>query len=313
MAWSASDIPDLSGKVAVVTGANGGLGFESAKALANAGAHVVMAARSPDRAATAREQILSADPEASLELVELDLGSLESVRSAAAAVMRDHPAVDILMNNAGVMAMPERRTLDGFEMQLGVNHLGHWALTARLLSSLLAAVGARVVTVTSTAHHMGRPIDPDNPNMEGEYDPWKAYGRSKLANYHFAIGLQREFELRGLAAQSLLAHPGLSHTNLQVRTAEEGGVGRSGEFGKWLAATTGMDPARGALSQLRAATDPSARGGEMYAPRYVQAGPPVRRPILRLIGLDEAIARLWETSEQMTGESIDFEAAQPGS
>ncbi|MGA7228986.1 MAG: oxidoreductase [Acidimicrobiia bacterium] len=313
MAWSASDIPDLSGKVAVVTGANGGLGFESAKALANAGAHVVMAARSPDRAATAREQILNADPEASLELVELDLGSLESVRSAAAAVIRDHPAVDILMNNAGVMAMPERRTLDGFEMQLGVNHLGHWALTARLLSSLLAAVGARVVTVTSTAHHMGRPIDPDNPNMEGEYDPWKAYGRSKLANYHFAIGLQREFELRGLAAQSLLAHPGLSHTNLQVRTAEEGGVGRSGELGKWLAATTGMDPARGALSQLRAATDPSARGGEMYAPRYVQAGPPVRRPILRLIGLDEAIARLWETSEQMTGESFDFEAAQPGS
>ncbi|MGA7281121.1 MAG: oxidoreductase [Acidimicrobiia bacterium] len=313
MAWSASDIPDLSGKVAVVTGANGGLGFESAKALANAGAHVVMAARSPDRAATAREQILNADPEASLELVELDLGSLESVRSAAAAVIRDHPAVDILMNNAGVMAMPERRTLDGFEMQLGVNHLGHWALTARLLSSLLAAVGARVVTVTSTAHHMGRPIDPDNPNMDGEYDPWKAYGRSKLANSHFAIGLQREFELRGLAAQSLLAHPGLSHTNLQVRTAEEGGVGRSGELGKWLAATTGMDPARGALSQLRAATDPSARGGEMYAPRYVQAGPPVRRPILRLIGLDEAIARLWETSEQMTGESFDFEAAQPGS
>ncbi|MGC2241945.1 MAG: oxidoreductase [Acidimicrobiia bacterium] len=313
MAWSASDIPDLSGKVAVVTGANGGLGFESAKALAIAGAHVVISARSPDRAATAREQILNAEPEASLELVELDLGSLESVRSAAAAVTRDHPAVDILMNNAGVMAMPERRTLDGFEMQLGVNHLGHWALTARLLPSLLAAVGARVVTVTSTAHHMGRPIDPDNPNMEGAYDPWKAYGRSKLANYHFAIGLQREFELRGLAAQSLLAHPGLSHTNLQVRTAEEGGVGRSGELGKWLAATTGMDPARGALSQLRAATDPSARGGEMYAPRYVQAGPPVRRPILRLIGLDEAIARLWETSEQMTGESFDFEAAQPGS
>ncbi len=313
MAWSASDIPDLSGKVAVVTGANGGLGFESAKALAIAGAHVVISARSPDRAATAREQILNADPEASLELVELDLGSLESVRSAAAAVTRDHPVVDILMNNAGVMAMPERRTLDGFEMQLGVNHLGHWALTARLLPSLLAAAGARVVTVTSTAHHMGRPIDPDNPNMEGAYDPWKAYGRSKLANYHFAIGLQREFELRGLAAQSLLAHPGLSHTNLQVRTAEEGGVGRSGELGKWLAATTGMDPARGALSQLRAATDPSARGGEMYAPRYVQAGPPVRRPILRLIGLDEAIARLWETSEQMTGESFDFEAAQPGS
>ncbi|MGA7097936.1 MAG: oxidoreductase [Acidimicrobiia bacterium] len=312
MAWSESDIPDLSGKVAIVTGANGGLGFESARALAHAGAHVVMAARSLDRAATARDQILTADPTASLELVELDLGSLESVRSAAAAIMHGHPAVDILMNNAGVMAMPERRTLDGFEMQFGVNHLGHWALTARLLPSLLAAAAARVVTVTSTAHHMGRQIDPDNPNMEGTYDPWRAYGRSKLANYHFAIGLQREFDRRGLAAQSLLAHPGLSHTNLQVRTAEEGGVGRSGEWGKWLAATTGMEPARGALSQLRAATDPAANGGEMYAPRYVQAGPPVRRPIMRLIGLDEAIARLWQVSEQMTGERFDFEAARPG-
>lgn len=312
MAWSESDIPDLSGKVAIVTGANGGLGFESARALAHAGAHVVMAARSLDRATTARDQILTADPTASLELVELDLGSLESVRSAAAAIMHGHPAVDILMNNAGVMAMPERRTLDGFEMQFGVNHLGHWALTARLLPSLLAAAAARVVTVTSTAHHMGRQIDPDNPNMEGTYDPWRAYGRSKLANYHFAIGLQREFDRRGLAAQSLLAHPGLSHTNLQVRTAEEGGVGRSGEWGKWLAATTGMEPARGALSQLRAATDPAANGGEMYAPRYVQAGPPVRRPIMRLIGLDEAIARLWQVSEQMTGERFDFEAARPG-
>ncbi|MGA8039379.1 MAG: oxidoreductase [Acidimicrobiia bacterium] len=312
MAWSESDIPDLSGKVAIVTGANGGLGFESARALAHAGAHVVMAARSLDRAATARDQILTADPTASLELVELDLGSLESVRSAAAAIMHGHPAVDILMNNAGIMAMPERRTLDGFEMQFGVNHLGHWALTARLLPSLLAAAAARVVTVTSTAHHMGRQIDPDNPNMEGTYDPWRAYGRSKLANYHFAIGLQREFDRRGLAAQSLLAHPGLSHTNLQVRTAEEGGVGRSGEWGKWLAATTGMEPARGALSQLRAATDPAAHGGEMYAPRYVQAGPPVRRPIMRLIGLDEAIARLWQVSEQMTGERFDFEAARPG-
>ena len=312
MSWTTKDIPDLTGKVAVVTGANGGLGKESAKALAGAGAHVVMAARTQSKAQDAHDEIEAAHPKASLEIVELDLASLESVRAAAATIVASHPEVDILINNAGLMAMPERRTAEGFEMQFGVNHLGHWVFTAELLGSLLAADAARVVTVTSTAHHTWRRLDADNPNLEGSYGPWKAYGQSKLANYHFALGLQREFEKRGLTAQSLVAHPGLSHTNLQVHTHEEGGAGRSSGFWKWMAANTGMDADRGALPQLRAATDPEAKGGEMYAPRFINSGVPVRRRILRP-GNDKAIEVLWKVSEDLTGTGYDFETAAPTS
>lgn len=310
MSWTTSDIPDLDGKVAAVTGANGGLGLETAKALAAARAHVVMAARDLEKAERARRDILTHAPGASLEIVALDLASLSSVREAADAVTRAHPVVDILVNNAGVMAMPERRTADGFEMQLGVNHLGHWALTAHLLPTLLRAERARVVSVTSTAHHFARAVDPDNPHLSGEYAPWKAYGQAKLANYHFALGLEREFGRHGADAESLVAHPGLTHTNLQVHAVEQGGGGRWAHLWKRLAAHTGMEPARGALPQIRAATDPDASGGEMYAPRFVQFGPPVRRPILRRLGLDAAIDNLWKISERETGIRLDFDEAR---
>ena len=306
MAWSATDIPNLTGMTAVVTGANGGLGFESAKALAGAGAHVVMAARNQEKARAAFDEITAAYPDASLEIVELDLGSQASTKAAAASIVERHPTIDILINNAGLMAMPERRTEDGFEMQFGVNHLGHWTFTAGLLPALLAANAARVVTVTSTAHHFAKSVDPNNVNMEGDYSAWGAYGRSKLANYHFALGLQKEFESRGLAAQSLVAHPGLSHTNLQAHAAAEGGAGSTGPFWEWMAAHAGMKADRGALSQLRAATDPKAKGGEFYGPRFVQAGPPVRLPVIRP-GNDKAIATLWEVSERETGATLDFE------
>lgn len=312
MKWSIADIPAQNGRVAVVTGANGGLGFETAKALAGKGAQVVMAARNQEKAAAARTEILAAHPTASLEIVELDLGSLASVATAARQVLASHERIDLLVNNAGVMAMPERWTEDGFEMQFGVNHLGHWALTAHLLPALLRAESARVVSVTSTAHHMGRAVDPKNPHLRGTYAPWKAYNQSKLANYHFALGLQREFETRGLPAQSLVAHPGLSHTDLQVRTVDEGGAGLSGRFFQWLAARTGMPADRGALPPLRAATDPAAEGGQMYAPRFVNSGPPVRRPILRRIGLQGAIDTLFAVSERETGVALDFDAARIG-
>ena len=308
MSWTTADIPDLSGKTAVVTGANSGLGLESAKALAGAGALVVMAVRNQEKAQAAHDAIRTAHPDASLEIVELDLGSLDSVRKAGDSIRSAHPVIDILINNAGLMAMPERRTDDGFEMQFGVNHLGHWVLGNRLLPSLLAAEAARVVTVTSTAHLFGRQVNRDNPNLDGNYGAWKAYGQSKLANYHFALGLQREFQERGLPAQSLVAHPGLSHTNLQVHTHEQGGAGWNSGLWKWMAAHTGMDAARGALPQLRAATDPRAKGGEMYAPRFVNNGVPVRRPILRP-GNAEAIETLWQVSAELTGEALDFEEA----
>jgi NAD(P)-dependent dehydrogenase (short-subunit alcohol dehydrogenase family) len=309
MTWTAADIPDLTGRVAVVTGANGGLGLETAKALAGAGAHVVMAARDQAKAETARSEILAAHPEASLALVELDLGDLSSVAAAAEDILAHHDQIDILVNNAGVMALPEQKTRDGFEMQLGVNHLGHFAFTARLLPALLRAPRARVVTVTSTAHHVGRPVDPANPHLEGSYDPWTAYAQSKLANYYFALGLDGRFREAGVAAQSLVAHPGLTHSDLQTRAAAEGGAGRSAGFWAALARHTGMTTEQGARPQLRAATDPRADGGQMYAPRFVQSGPAVRRPVLRRKGLDETVRSLWEVSERETGVTLDVAAA----
>lgn len=308
MSWTIADIPDQSGRVAVVTGANGGLGLETARALAGAGAHVVMAARNLEKADQAREDILSTHPEASLEIVELDLGSQEQTKHAAASIRDAHPAIDILVNNAGVMAMPEGRTVDGFETQFGINHLGHWTFTAELMSSLLAAEAARIVTVTSTAHHQGKPVDPKDVNLEkAGYSAWPAYGRSKLANYLFGLGLQEEFERRGVPAQSFVAHPGLSHTDLQKRTVREGGGGAAGPFFQWLAAKTGMSAARGALPQLRAATDPAARGGEFYGPRWINSGKPVRLPIMRRNN-DRDIQSLFRVSEDLTGVAL-FEKA----
>jgi NAD(P)-dependent dehydrogenase (short-subunit alcohol dehydrogenase family) len=309
MGWTVADIPDQTGRTAVVTGANGGLGLETSRALAAAGAHVVMAVRNQEKAADAVADIRRGAPSASLELVPLDLGSLASVREAAEHILGAHERIDILVNNAGIMGIPERKTDDGFEMQFGVDHLGHFALTARLMPALLRAPAARVVTVTSTAHHMGRAVDPQNPHLEGRYRPWRAYGQAKLANYHFGIGLQRRLAAAAAPAASLLAHPGLSNTDLQAVSVRETGGGMSQRFFHRLARTTGMSPADGALPQLRAATDPAAQGGEFYAPRYVNSGPPVRRPILRRIGLEHAIARLWEVSERETGLKIDTHGA----
>ena len=309
MSWSASDIPRQSGRVAVVTGANGGLGLATAKALAGAGAHVVMAVRNREKAAAAHAEILAAHPAASLELVDLDLGSLSSVAAAATTIRAAHDRLDLLVNNAGLMAMPERSTSDGFEMQFGVNHLGHWALTSALLPLVVSTPGARVVTVSSTAQHVGKAVDPANPHLHGTYSPWKAYGQAKLANRHFAVGLQRQLEKAGVDAKSLTAHPGLSNTGLQAHTAAEGGAGRLGAFSHTLAARAGMSVDRGALSQLRAATDPGARGGTMYGPLFVSSGPPVVKALLRR-GSTAAIATLWEVSRQQTGLDVDVEAAR---
>lgn len=309
MSWTVADIPDLSGRTAVVTGANGGLGLETARALAGAGAHVVMAARDQQKAAGAEKSIRETHPSASLEVVPLDLGALASVHEASERIRATHERIDILVNNAGVMAIPERRTVDGFEMQFGVNHLGHFALTSQLLPALLRAPRARIVSVTSTAHHMGFAVDPDNPHLEGKYGEWKAYGQSKLANFHFAIGLQRRLESAGAAAESLVAHPGLSDTDLQATSVAETDGGFVQRFFHGLAGSTGMSAADGALPQLRAATDLAAKGGEFYAPRFGNFGAPVRRPILRLIGLRQAIETLWQVSERETGITLDVEAA----
>lgn len=311
MSWSNEDIPDQKGRTAVVTGANGGLGLETARALAAAGADVVMAARNQERAAEAVADIRKGVPDASLKVVELDLGSLESVRGASAEILAAHETIDILVNNAGVMGIPERKTVDGFEMQFGVDHLGHFALTAQLLPALLKADAARIVTVTSTAHHMGRAVDPTNPHLHGRYGPWRAYGQAKLANFHFGLGLHQQFAAAGLPAASLVTHPGLSNTELQAVSVAETGGGLSQRFFLRMTRSVGMSPARGALSQLRAATDPGARSGEFYGPLFANSGPPVRKPILRRLGMSTAIARLWEVSEQETGLKLEVAGAGP--
>jgi NAD(P)-dependent dehydrogenase (short-subunit alcohol dehydrogenase family) len=309
VSWSAADIPGQHGRTAVVTGANGGLGLETARQLAAKGAHVVMAVRNQKKAAAAVDEIRASAPDAALELVGLDLASQASVRAAAEQIMAAHKNIDLLINNAGVMGIPEAKTADGFEMQFGVDHLGHWALTGLLLPALLRTHGARIVTVTSTAHHMGRAVDPANPHLHGRYRPWRAYGQAKLANFHFGLGLQRELEKAGAGTASLIAHPGLSNTDLQAVSVQQTGGGTSQRFFELLARRTGMSAADGALSQLRAATDLAAKGGEFYGPLFVNSGPPVRKPIMRTLGMDNAIAALWEVSERETGIAIDVRAA----
>jgi len=303
--WTPDDIPGQRGRVAVVTGANGGLGLQTAHALARKGAHVIMAARNQDKANQARRAIAADVPDADLEIRELDLASLLSVRACADAVVADHGRIDLLVNNAGVMAVPEQATAEGFELQFGVNHLGHFVLTRRLLPALLEAPAGRIVSVTSFARLTGRPVDPGNPHLRGGYGPWRAYGQSKLANLHFAVELQRRLEAAGASVASLAADPGLSATDLQARSVRETGGGLSQRFWHVAARSVGMPADRGAGPQLRAATDPSARGGELYAPRWGTFGPPVRR---RLVGreLDHDAARtLWQISEHETGERFD--------
>jgi NAD(P)-dependent dehydrogenase (short-subunit alcohol dehydrogenase family) len=293
----------------VVTGANGGLGLQTALALAGAGAHVVLAARDAAKTTAAVARIAERYSAASLEVVPLDLGDLSVVSAAAQKILAGHERVDVLVNNAGVMAMPQRTTVDGFEMQFGVDHLGHWAFTAHLLPALLRAPAARVVTVTSTARHRAvRRLDPADPHLRRNYGAWTAYAQAKMANFHFGLGLQQQFSRAGVRASSLIAHPGLSNTDLQARSVREGGAGPVGAFFEALTARSGMTPLEGARPQLRAATDPRAKGGELYAPRFGSHGPAVRRPILRRFDLQNQIDVLWQVSERETGIPLDVRA-----
>jgi NAD(P)-dependent dehydrogenase (short-subunit alcohol dehydrogenase family) len=309
VAWSTADIPNQSGRVAVVTGANGGLGLEVARELARKGALVVMAARDQRKADAAVASIRAEIPDASLEVEPLDLASLVSVKAAAANILAGRGTVDVLVNNAGLMGIPEQRTEDGFEMQLGVNHLGHFALTALLLPALLLSPDARVVSVTSWGREAGRPVDPDNPHMAGRYDPWRAYARSKLANVHFGLELDRRFRAAGAKARSIVVNPGFVQTDLQARSVRETHGGWSQRFFHVLVQRTGMSPARGALPVLRAATDPNAEGGAFYAPRFVGWGSPVRRPLFRRTRNEHHMVTLWQVSERETG--ITFDVAKP--
>jgi len=304
MGWTPEDIPDQTGRVAVVTGANGGLGFETTKELTRHGALVIMGVRNGEKAEAARGEILASNPDALLEVRPLDLASLASIRAFATDVVAAHPQIDLLVNNAGVMATPRRTTEDGFELQFGTNHLGHFALTALLMPALICGSKARVVTVTSTARHFNTGLDRDNLDLADNYTPWGAYGRAKKANMNFALELDRRLVDAGSPIRSYAAHPGLSNTDLQAQSVRSTG-GASQRFFERAATWIGMRPDHGARPQLRAATDPLAKGGGVYTPQWVTAGPAVYRPITGWVNRPEEMTELWDLSEQATGVKFD--------
>lgn len=314
--WTAEQIPDQSGKVAVVTGANSGLGYHTALELARKGAQVVLGCRDDARANAAMARIHLEVPDADLVVRPLDLADLDSVQRFAEQVAGEVEGVDVLVNNAGVMAIPQRQTTaQGFEMQLGTNHLGHVALSARLAPALRP--GARVVGVSSTAHRFGR-IDLDDLQKERSYSPWSAYGQSKLANLLYGWELDRRAREAGWDVLGLTAHPGYSATNLQTSTSgpSSGGKGRLQTLGMRLAnRVVAQSDARGALPQLYAATSPEAEGGGFYCPdgfNEQRGWPTEAKPAkaARANRTDGTAARLWERSEELVGLSFDPEGAR---
>jgi NAD(P)-dependent dehydrogenase (short-subunit alcohol dehydrogenase family) len=296
-AWDAKDIPDQTGRTAVVTGANSGLGLVTARELARAGASVVMACRNLDRGHRAIEEVRGAVPEAQVQLDELDLASLASVRGFAERFRATHDGLDLLINNAGVMAPPRRRTADGFELQFGTNHLGHFALTNALLEEMEGREDARVVTLSSTAHKMGR-INFDNLNGDRRYFRWNAYGQSKLANLLFMLELDRRLRGSGSTVKSLAAHPGYTATNLQSAAAPM--LDRL--VMKVSTAAIAQNDEMGALPTLYAATQPGLEGGTYVGPDGFQeqrGHPKIVQPSGRARD-PETARRLWEVSERMT-------------
>src|SRR5215213_4485558 len=288
--WTAADIPDQSGRTAVVTGANSGLGLVTARELARAGAHVVLACRDVEKGAAALAAIGAEVPGAELELESLDLSSLDSVRSFAATYRQGHDGLDLLINNAGVMAPPRRRTADGFELQFGTNHLGHFALTGLLLDAIEGRPDGRVVTLSSNAHKFGA-IAFGNLGGDSRYFRWRAYGQSKLANLLFALELERRLRSAGSTVKSLAAHPGYAATNLQH--AGPPGIDSAIMRITNLVAQSGE---MGALPELYAATAPGLEGGTYVGPDGIgeQRGHP--KPVSpNRAARDEATARrLWE-------------------
>lgn len=302
--WTAADIPELPGRVVLVTGASSGIGYAAAVEFARHGAETIMACRSPERGETALDRLRDLVPGARAELMVLDLASLESIADFAGEFQRRRCRLDVLVNNAGVMAAPYLRTRDGFELHVGTNHLGHFALTGLLLGLIADTAGARVVTVSSLMHRFGRVDNAKLMHTEAEYSIWGAYARSKLYNLLFAYQLQRLFERAGIGAASLAAHPGYTATNLGSR------YGRARpRWRGWLRRGLTQDPAMGALPILRAAAAPEAVGGQYYGPRglFGMRGHPVVTSSSRSSRNRSHARRVWELSAQLT--AIDFDGS----
>ncbi|BBY44487.1 SDR family NAD(P)-dependent oxidoreductase [Mycolicibacterium celeriflavum] len=294
--WTAADIPDQSGRTAIVTGANSGLGYDTAAALADKGAQVVLAVRNLDKGTEAKDRIKTASPNAIVTLQELDLSSLDSVRRAADELRAAHPRIDLLINNAGVMYVPNRElTKDGFEMQFGTNHLGHFALTGLLLDHLLPVDGSRIVTVSSVGHRLMARIRFEDPHFETGYNRVQAYGQSKLANLLFTYELQRRLKLKGAPTIAAAAHPGFSDTELMRYIP--------GFVPDFIWKIVAQPASMGALPTLRAATDPGVAGGQYYGPDGIGEvkGHPKVVASSGQSHNEDIQRRLWTMSEELTG------------
>ena len=268
--WTQTDIPDMTGKVVIITGANSGLGLESTKALAAKGATVVMACRNMGKAEAAKAELLAADPNAKLIVMELDNASLASVRTFVEAFKAKYDRLDLLLNNAGVMAIPRTETEDGFEMQLGVNHLAHFALTGHLIDLLTGTPSSRVHSTSSSAAFNGR-INFDDLMGKQNYSRWNAYGQSKLANAVFATELNRRLQAAGHATIANSSHPGLVMTNLQENSLQQSGAPFMERILYGIASPLlAQDISMGVLPQLYASTAPEAKGGVFYGPRTMR-------------------------------------------
>lgn len=302
--WTQNDIPDLTGKVVVITGANSGLGLESTKAVAAKGATVVMACRNLNKAEKAKADVLQAVPNAKLDLIQLDNASLDSVRGFAEAFKAKYDRLDILFNNAGVMAIPRAETADGFEMQLGVNHLGHFALVGLLIDVITKTPGARIHNTASSAAFNGN-INFDDLMSKQNYGRWGAYGQSKLANIFFSNELNRRLKAAGHDTISNSSHPGLVMTNLQANSLEQSGnslIERIlyGIFGNLMA----QKPSMGVLPQLHGGTATSAKGGVFYGPKTMRMrGYPAEQKSNDAVNDTAALKRFWEVSQELTGIS----------
>jgi len=300
-AWTADDIPDLSGKTIVVTGGNSGIGYNAALEFARKRADVILACRDLGKARSAAAQITSSAPGAKVDVMELDLSNLASVRGFSDAFHLQHQALHVLCNNAGVMAIPYRQTADGFEMQFGTNHLGHFALTGLLLDRLIATEGARVVNVASGAHRMGK-IRFDDLQWKNGYRKWMAYGQSKLANLLFTLELQRKLDAAGKKLLAVACHPGYAATNLQAvgpKMSESSVMEYLTEAGNRLLA---QSAAMGALPTEYAAVAPDVKGGDYIGPDGMAElwGNPVKVGRSAAAQDGAAASRLWEVSEQLT-------------
>lgn len=308
-AWTVAAIPDQSGRIAVVTGANTGLGLEAAKALAWCGATVVLACRDLDKAEHAADLIRAEVAQANVRTLRLDLASLASVHEAASEIRAMSSRLDLLINNAGVMEVPYTRTEDGLELTLATNHLGHFALTRLVLDRLLATSGSRIVTVSSLAHRRGV-IHFDDLQFERHYQPSEAYAQSKLANLLFTHELQARLAAVGAETIALAAHPGNARTKLWRTSSLPEQILLSPRL-RWLTFWLGQDAVQAALPTLRAATEPSARGGDYYGPSgpFEYTGSPIRVEASALAHDGAVQRRLWDISEQLTG--VVYPLAKP--